>query len=232
MNIVITGASRGIGFAIAQKFAAHGYDLIITSMNEDSIIKALNQLKNEFPNIKIYAAAYDLSIKAKAIAFGQWVQSIGGTQVLVNNAGTYLPGKITDIEGDILEQQISTNLMSAFYVTKEILPVLQKTEKSHIFNICSIAALKAYENGGAYSVSKYALKGFNDNLRLELMPMGIKVTGVYPGAVLTDSWAGFDNTNHRIMEAKDIADMIFQATQLSTAACVEEIIIRPVLGDL
>ena len=191
-----------------------------------------NQLKKEFPKIKIYAAAYDLSIKAKAIAFGQWVQSIGDTQVLVNNAGTYLPGKIKDIEGDVLEQQLNTNLMSAFYVTKEILPVLQKNKNSHIFNICSIAALKAYENGGAYSVSKYALKGLNDNLRLELKPMGIKVTGVYPGAVHTDSWAGFDNSNNRIMEAKDIADMIFQTTQLSPAACVEEIVLRPVLGDL
>ena len=232
MNIVITGASRGIGFAIAQKFAANGYDLIITSLNEDSIISALNLLKAQFPTTKIYAAAYDLSKREKAIAFGQWAHSIGNIQVLVNNAGSYLPGKITEIEVDVLEQQLNTNLMSAFNVTKEVLPSLKKSNHAHIFNLCSIASLQAYQNGGAYSVSKYALKGFNDNLRFELKPAGIKVTGVYPGAVHTDSWSGFDNSHNRIMQAKDIADIIFQSAQLSKAACVEEIVIRPVLGDL
>jgi short-subunit dehydrogenase len=102
----------------------------------------------------------------------------------------------------------------------------------HIFNICSIASLQPYPNGGSYSISKYALHGFTQNLREELKPTGIKVTGVYPGAVFTDSWGDFDNSSGRIMETGDVAKMVVQAAQLSPQACVEQIVLRPRLGDL
>ncbi len=105
-------------------------------------------------------------------------------------------------------------------------------KSGHIFNMCSVASVKAYPGGGSYSISKFALNGFSQNLRHELMPHGIKVTGVFPGAVLTDSWGNYDNTDKRIMEPSDIAEMIFAATQLSPQAVVEDIIIRPLLGDL
>ena len=108
--------------------------------------------------------------------------------------------------------------------------IVQK--RGHIFNICSIAALRAYDGGGIYSISKFALNGFSQNLRHEMKPHGIKVTAVFPGAVLTDSWGDFDNANKRIMEATDISKMIFAASTLSPQAVVEEITIRPQLGDL
>jgi NADP-dependent 3-hydroxy acid dehydrogenase YdfG len=107
-----------------------------------------------------------------------------------------------------------------------------KLGSGHIINICSIAGQRPYAHGGAYSISKFALDGFSQNLREELKPAGVKVTTVYPGAVLTDSWGDFDNSNHRIMEASDIAKLVYQATQLSVAACVEQIVVRPRLGDL
>jgi NADP-dependent 3-hydroxy acid dehydrogenase YdfG len=109
---------------------------------------------------------------------------------------------------------------------------MMERRSGHIFNLCSIASLHAYDNGGAYSISKFALYGFNKNLREEMKPHNIKVTAVIPGAVLTDSWEGFDNSSKRIMEADDIAKMIFTCTQLSPAACVEDIVIRPQSGDL
>src|SRR6202012_2805129 len=96
----------------------------------------------------------------------------------------------------------------------------------------SIAGLQAYENGGSYSISKFALTGFSKNLREELKPFHIKVTAVYPGAVLTDSWGNFDNKDGRIMEASDIATTIVAVSKLSPQAVVEEIILRPQLGDL
>jgi short-subunit dehydrogenase len=101
-----------------------------------------------------------------------------------------------------------------------------------IFNICSIASLAAYENGGAYSISKFALLGFSKNLRLEIKDQGIKVTAVCPGAVYTNSWSGSGVDPKRIMEARDIAKMIYAATQLSPQAVVEDIVMRPQLGDL
>jgi short-subunit dehydrogenase len=107
-----------------------------------------------------------------------------------------------------------------------------KKGRGHIFNICSIASLNAYENGGSYSISKFALLGFSKNLRLELKDKGIKVTAVCPGAVYTNSWAGSGVDPQRIMEANDIAEMIYAATQLSPQAVVEDIVMRPLLGDL
>jgi len=106
-----------------------------------------------------------------------------------------------------------------------------ETKTGHIFSVCSIASLAAYSNGGAYSISKFALLGFTKNLRKEMQPHGIKVTAVIPGAVYTDSWKGAV-AEQRIMKSEDIARIIYSATQLSEQAVVEEIVIRPQLGDL
>jgi NADP-dependent 3-hydroxy acid dehydrogenase YdfG len=113
-----------------------------------------------------------------------------------------------------------------------LLPGMMKVKSGHIFNICSIASLDAYNNGGAYSISKFAMYGFSKNLREEMKPHGIKVTHVLPGASYTDSWAGSGIDPKRIMEAGDIAKMVYAAAHLSPQACVEEIIVRPQQGDL
>src|SRR5258708_23913903 len=101
-----------------------------------------------------------------------------------------------------------------------------------IFNICSVASLKAYPNGGAYGISKYALAGFSANLREEMKAHGIKVTAVYPGAAFTDSWAGSGLDPQRFMTAADVAEMVYSASRLSPQATVEEILLRPQQGDL
>ena len=109
---------------------------------------------------------------------------------------------------------------------------MKAKKAGHIFTICSIASLAAYPNGGAYSISKFALLGFSRNLRRELQPTGIKVTAILAGAVYTDSWKGSGVSEQRIMEAEDIAKIIYNTTQLSPQAVPEEIIVRPQLGDL
>jgi short-subunit dehydrogenase len=109
---------------------------------------------------------------------------------------------------------------------------MMERKTGHIFNMCSIASLQAYKNGGAYSISKFALLGFSKNLREEMKPYGIKVTAVIPGAAYTDSWAGSGVDPRRIMTAGDVAAMIYAAAQLSPQACVEDIVLRPQLGDL
>ena len=131
-----------------------------------------------------------------------------------------------------MEAMLAVNFYSAYYLTRALLPSMVSRKSGHIFNLCSIASLKAYKGGGSYSVSKFALNGFSQNLRQELIPLGIKVTAVFPGAVYTDTWGDFDNSSHRIMEAEDISNMVFAASQLSSSAVVEELTIRPQLGDL
>jgi short-subunit dehydrogenase len=237
MNIVITGASRGIGKAIADIFAANGHDLFLTSLRDVALYKAAEDLMTKYPNVDIKAKPFDLSIKERAQQFGSWCLQQAVPDILVNNAGTFEPGS-TFIEPDgVLENQIATNLYSAYHLTRKLVPKMIESTRvdgkpRHIFNICSIAALAAYENGGAYSISKFALYGFTKNLREEMKQYGIKVTAVHPGAVLTDSWSGFDNSSKRIMEVEDIAKLVYTASNLSLPACVEEIIIRPQQGDL
>jgi short-subunit dehydrogenase len=232
MNVVITGASRGIGKAIAEIFASHGHSLFLTSRSDVALYKATEELMTRFPGASIKAKPFDLSIKERAQLFGRWCLEQAVPDVLVNNAGLFEPGHTFNEPDGALESQVATNLYSAYHLTRTLLPKMIERKTGHVFNMCSIASLDAYPNGGAYSVSKYALHGFTRNLRHEMLQYGIKVTGVFPGAVMTDSWAGFDNSSNRIMEAEDIAKMVYAATQLSVQACVEDIIIRPTLGDL
>jgi len=234
MNVIITGASKGIGKAIATIFAANGHDLFLCSRNEVALYKAMEELQTRFPAINIKAKAFDLSKDAKQ--FGNWILDAGVVpDILVNNAGLFEPGSVYNEPEGVLENQMATNLYSAYHLTRMLLPKMMDTSTGsvrHIFNICSIASLYAYKNGGAYSISKFAMDGFNKNLREEMKAFGIKVTAIYPGAVFTDSWGDFDNSKHRIMEADDVAKMVYAASQLSAAACVEEIVMRPQQGDL
>ncbi len=231
MNIVITGASRGIGKSIAEVFAAQGFDLYLNSMNPDRLDTAVKDLKSRYPSIKIMAHAANLRSKEEAKAFGRWCLDKCEPDILVNNAGSFAGSNVSDEEDGALEEMIETNLYSAYYLTRVIVPSMKKRRQGHIFNISSIAGLKAYPNGGSYSISKFALRGFSLNLRDELKTFNIKVTTVYPGAAYTDSWVG-NVKEDRVMEAKDIADMVLASSKLSYKACVEEIILRPQLGDL
>ena len=232
MYAVVTGASRGIGKAIARIFALHGYNLLLTSQSEDKLLQTVAELKKDFPDITIDAQALDMGVKQKAILFAEWVATKADTvDVLVNNAGTFLPGNVSDEADGTLEKIMEVNLYSAYHITRALLPKMKAQGHGHIFNICSIAGLQAYPNGGSYSISKAALHAFSKNLRHELMPPGIKVTAVIPGAVYTDSWAPFVE-QERIMEVEDIAQMVYAASRLSPQAVVEDIVLRPQLGDL
>jgi short-subunit dehydrogenase len=233
MNVVITGASRGLGRAMAEKFAANGHRLFLCSKNETHLNHMLEELQKTYPGVEAKAIAFDLAIKKQAKAFGRWIIDLGfPIDVLINNAGQFIPGNSYDEEEEVLEKMISVNLYSAYHLTRELLPVMIKQKSGHIFNICSIASLAAYPNGGSYSISKFALAGFSKNLREEMKKFGIKVTAVYPGAAYTDSWVGSGVDPLRIMESADIASMVYAACQLSPQATVEEILLRPQQGDL
>lgn len=233
MNCIVTGASRGLGKAIAAQFAAAGYDLLLSSRDPAALTAATGELHGKYPAVRILSKAADLSDEGQTRELGRWVLDSGlSVDVLVNNAGQFIYGSVYSEEEGVLERLIAINLYSAYRLTRALLPEMMARKAGHIFNICSIASLKAYEHGGAYGISKYALAGFSANLREEMKAYGIKVTAVYPGAVYTDSWAGSGVDPHRIMEAADIARMVVAAAGLSPRATVEEIVVRPQLGDL
>jgi short-subunit dehydrogenase len=233
MNAVITGASRGIGKATARIFALHGYNLYLSSKSEENLLRTIEEIKKDFPTVSVDGKAFDLGNKQQAQLFGEWVSaSADSVDVLVNNAGNFIQGNPSDEPEGTLEEMIAVNLYSAYHVTRTVLPKMIAVKAGHIFTLCSIASLAAYPNGGSYSISKFALLGFTKNLRRELQPQGIKVTAIIPGAAYTDSWKGSGVSEQRLMEADDIAKAIYHATLLSPQAVVEEIIIRPQLGDL
>jgi short-subunit dehydrogenase len=233
MNVIITGASRGLGKAVAEIFAENGHNLYLTSLSDIKLYKAVEELMTRFPSVTIKAKPFDLSKKQQAKDFGSWLLQFSvPIDVLVNNAGSFAGANVHDEEEGALEEMIETNLYSAYHLTRALLPVMIRQKSGHIFNMSSIAGLKAYKGGGSYSISKFALHGFSVNLREELKPHNIKVTTVFPGAAYTDSWASTGIKKERFMEAGDIAKMIFAASQLSPQACVEDIILRPQLGDI
>jgi short-subunit dehydrogenase len=233
MNIIITGATKGIGKAIADKFAAQGFNLAICSRHQDDLKLFKAEMQSKYPGIEVLTKVADMRKKKDVLAFADFIKkNEWEIDVLVNNAGVFIPGEISQEEDGALELMMETNLYSAYHLTRALLPVMLQKGSGHIFNMCSIASLIAYPNGGSYSISKFALLGFSKVLREELKTKGIKVTSIMPGATWSASWAGVDLPESRLMQADDIAIAVWSAWTMSPSAVVEDIVVRPQLGDL
>jgi len=231
MKVIVTGATKGIGRAIAEAFAKEGADLAVCARTAADLDAFKADFNTKYPAIEVFTQTVDMSNKAAVLQFAADVKSKWGQiNVLVNNAGLFIPGEVSKEEDGALEKMIETNLYSAYHLTRAILPSIES--KGHIFNMCSIASVIAYPNGGSYSISKFALLGFSKVLREELKEQEIKVTAILPGATWSASWAGVDLPESRLMQATDIANAVVGAWKMSPSAVVEEIIIRPQLGDL
>lgn len=230
-TIVVSGASRGIGKAIAQKFAAEGWNLALCARSE----KDLAALKAELQTAgnKIVAQACDVAKPEEVKAFAAKVnKEFGAIDILVNNAGTFIPGQVINEEDGNLETLIETNLYSAYHLSRALLPAMMAKKSGYIFNMTSVAGIKAYPNGGSYSISKFAMLGLSKALREELKEYNIHVTALIPGATYTDSWKSSGLAQARFMKAEDIAKTVWDIYNLSPGTVVEEILLRPMAGDI
>lgn len=233
MHTIITGASKGIGKALAIKFASQGSDLYLCARHLDALSDLAASIKMAYPNVQVHVFQADMSKKKDVAAFSTWVSETTNTiDVLINNAGIFLPGSILEEDDTALETLINTNLYSAYYLTRNVISLIRNADKGHVFNMCSIASFTPYASGGSYAISKFAMLGFSRVLREELKPTGIRVTSIMPGATWTDSWEGSGFNPERMMQAEDIAEMIWSAYTLPANAVVEDLIMRPQLGDL
>lgn len=233
MNIIITGGTKGIGRAIAEQFAKNGFNLAICARNTDDLKACKKELEAEFSEIEVLIKKTDMSKPRQVKSFADFIKKKWKkVDVLVNNAGVFLPGEILKEEAGTLESQINTNLYSAYHLTREIAPMMVKKKSGYIFNMCSIASVIAYPNGGSYSISKFALLGFSKVLREELKDKGVRVSAILPGATWSASWAGVELPESRLMQATDVAKAIWAAWGMSDSAVMEEIVLRPQLGDL
>lgn len=230
--VVVTGGTKGIGKAIIESFSAMGYSIATCARSEEDLQQLKSEITTRHGN-KVFVLKCDLSRKEPTKEFIDFVRLIGlQIAALVNNTGRFVPGEIHLEKEGVLEDMINTNLYSAYRISRGFIPQMKKAQSGHIFNICSIASITAYPNGGSYTISKFAMYGMSKVMREELKPFGIRVTAVLPGATLTDSWNGVDLPEERFIAVEDVATMVVAAFQTSPRAVVEDLVIRPQLGDL
>lgn len=231
--ILVTGGTKGIGRAIIEKFAAEGFHIITCARSEKDLEDLKIAIERDFTFSKVHYLPVDLGKAGDRGKFLKFVQKLNvKVEVLVNNTGIFIPGKIYEEAETVLPDMMEANLYSAYYITKGLVPDMIWRKSGHIFNICSTASIMAYPNGGSYSITKFAMYGMTKCLREELKEFGIKVTAVLPGATLTASWEGVDLPAERFMRSEDIGDLIYSAYCLSRNSVVEELLIRPQLGDI
>ena len=226
MNAVITGATKGIGRAIAIKLANEGYDLAICARTASDLIALKDELAAT--GRQIFYLATDCSIKEEVYRFCEEVHAMmDKVDVVVNNAGVFLPGTLLDEDDEQFELQQRVNLDAVYYLSKYFGKLMRKQGCGHLFNICSVSSREINENAGSYGVTKSALLSLNYVLRQELSKYSVKVTAILPGATLTESWKGTQIPPERFVQPEDIAEVLNTVLNLSSGVNVEEIILKP-----
>ena len=231
-SILITGSTKGIGNAIASKFAANQYNLILIARSDKDLQDQKKNLLEQF-DIDILCISADMSEKKQVQKIVNQLREHNITpDIIVNNIGIYQPSTIFDEDDILMEKMMNINYYSGYYLTKTLLPSMLERNSGHIFSICSVANINPVKQAFAYTISKYAVYGFIKTLRESLIETEIKTTAIIPGSTLTASWDGTTVESERFIMADDIAETILMAANLSKGACLEEIIIRPQHGQI
>jgi short-subunit dehydrogenase len=229
---VITGGTKGIGKSCIMKFAAMDFDIITNSRDQHDLDELKHEVASTF-GTTIHTLRADFSIKSDVFSFGDFVKEhVPHVNVLINNAGIFLPGQSLTENAENHELQIMVNLSAPYYLCRLLQHMIPSNGDGYIFNICSTASITPYINGGSYCISKFGLLGFTKVLRQELMEKNIAVSAVMPGPTFTHSWSGTSLPENRFMTPSHIADAIFNAWTIRKSTVVEEMILRPILGDI
>ena len=236
--VCVTGATSGIGRATAEIFAANGYNLIITGRRKEKLEELGEELVSKY-KIDLIALNFDVrSNEAVNKAFDSLPEGWRAIDILVNNAGLAV-GLAPIQEGviDDWERMIDTNIKGLLYVSRKVLPWLVERKQGHVFNIASIAGKETYLNGNVYCATKTAVDSLSRAMRMDMVPYGIKVTNVAPGAVETEfSIVRFKGDQQRAdnvykgyepLTGKDIADTIYYVATMPEHVCINDLIITP-----
>ncbi len=236
----ITGATAGFGKACAEKFASHGYDLILNGRREDRLEKIMKDIESKY-NIAIYLLPFDVRDKEAVFnAVEKLPEEWRKINVLINNAGLALGRNYFD-EGNLADwdEMIDTNVKGLLYVSRAIVPLMIQNKETipvpHIINMGSVAGKEVYEKGNVYCASKYAVDAISKSMRIDLLRHGIKVTAIHPGAADTEfsivRFKGDQETVNSIyngltpLVATDIAETVYYCTTLPDHVCINELVI-------
>ena len=232
-NALITAATKGIGRSVAIAFAKQGINLAICSRNGNDLAAFKMELAALNSAIKIFTVVADCSVKQEVLQLaGAAEQELGFISIIVNCVGMFEQSGILDDNDDAFERHININLAPAYHLYRYFGKTMAAAREGHIFNICSVVSLNPDAAAGLYSVTKYALLGLNKVMKQEMQPYGVKVTAVIPGSTLTDSWNGVDVDKNRMVLPEDVASAIINIYTMSPGANVDEILIKPVYGQL
>ena len=232
LPVVITGASQGIGRAIAEAFAREPQArlaLIARSADKLTAVAAVCREHGATAEVFLCDVTDDDAVQQVAgTIVGHW----GAPEVLVNNAGLFQPGSLQDTSPALFREQVAVNLTSAFVMTQAFLPAMLERGRGHLFFMGSVASIRGYPGGVAYCAAKHGLLGLARVVREETKTHGLRVTTMLPGATLTPSWDGVDLPESRFIPPEDVAAAVIHAYHLSDRAVVEEVLLRPQLGDI
>lgn len=232
-KVLITGATKGMGRAMAFRFARAGMDVAVTARTEADVQALKDTLLQEYPDIDVLALATDVSSQSDIDRLADRIKTDWGTlDLLINNAGIFLQDNLlTEPEGN-LDRSLQINVYGPYRLCRRLVPLMLEAGKGHIINICSVASKISFPNAGSYVISKHALLGLTRALRMELKEKHIKVTALMPGATWTASWEGADIPKERIMPVEDIAEAVYAVWSMGPSTVVEEMQLRPQLGDV
>ena len=234
--VLITGATSGIGKACAEKYAAAGFDLIITGRRTERLAVLKTALEKEH-GIKVLAMTFDVQDRAAVEDhLGTLPEEWQHIDILINNAGL-AAGRDLFEEADMedWETMLNTNVHGLLYVSKAIVPYMIARKKGHIVNMGSVAGKEVYERGNVYCASKFAVDAISKSMRIDLLRHNIKVTNINPGAVETEfAEVRFKGDKQKAaatydgivpLSGEDIADTIFYCTQLPPHVCINDLVI-------
>ena len=231
--VVITGASQGIGAATARVFAEGlpGVRLALVARSVGKLAAVAKTAAKRGAEAEVFRCdvADEASVAAMAAAV---LKRFGPPDVLVNNAGLFAGAPFAQTSLGLFDRLVAVNLRSVFLVSQAFLPAMVRRRRGDIFNMSSIAGLQAYPHGAAYCAAKFGVTGLTKVMRAELKDKGIRGTAVHPGATWTPSWSKSGFKAGRMIPAEDIARAMLDAHRLDRRTVVEEIVLRPQLGDI
>ncbi len=229
----VVGASRGIGREIAREFAAAGCEVCLSSRNSGELLAASREIARLGGRASSFPCDL-LKIPSVRRAAAAIVRKFDHVDVLVNNGGITVFKSFAGTSMRELDAIVHTNLIGPAACIKAVLPHMMRRRSGCIINVLSTAAVKIFTGSSAYTASKAGLYGLSNVLREELRPRNIRVLNVLPGATATDMWGSASRRRHgsRMMRPRSVAEAVVAAYELPPDVVAEEILMRPIGGDI